>query len=348
MYLGRNEDFLKNLVDFALDVPMQGMLLRPFRNIPLLRPIFGWLFTIPNRRHFGRVAKYLQPIMEKRIGDIQRSARDPTYTFEEPFDLLQWNIRNSLSDPSAIEWNPTLIMKRYTGTSFAAIHTTALTSTSILFDLMSLPDPSVVEELRQEIREIYMEDGQRFTKAGLAKMIKTDSVIRESLRLWSGTWGLGRKVVAKNGVTSANGSFLPYGAHIGVSQYGLHRYQGNYDDPNTFDPFRFSRSREAFTAARTESSGDPASGDRTAEVLKERNLSSYSTSETNLAFGHGKHACPGRFFAVQELKIMLAYLLLNYQIKPQTPRPPMTWMRDTVVPNMKATIEIRRILNVVK
>ncbi|KAM6503778.1 Cytochrome P450 [Amanita muscaria] len=32
-------------------------------------------------------------------------------------------------------------------------------------------------------------------------------------------------------------------------------------------------------------------------------------------FGHGRHACPGRFFVVNELKVMLAHVLLNYDIK---------------------------------
>lgn len=33
------------------------------------------------------------------------------------------------------------------------------------------------------------------------------------------------------------------------------------------------------------------------------------------AFGFGAHACPGRFFAINEMKIIFAYLLLNYDIK---------------------------------
>ncbi|KAJ7808529.1 hypothetical protein B0H14DRAFT_2197346, partial [Mycena olivaceomarginata] len=33
-------------------------------------------------------------------------------------------------------------------------------------------------------------------------------------------------------------------------------------------------------------------------------------------FGHDKHACPGSiFFAVTELKAMLAHVILNYDVK---------------------------------
>jgi len=38
-------------------------------------------------------------------------------------------------------------------------------------------------------------------------------------------------------------------------------------------------------------------------------------SADNLNFGHGIHACPGRFFASNEIKTVLVHLLLNYDIK---------------------------------
>lgn len=37
-----------------------------------------------------------------------------------------------------------------------------------------------------------------------------------------------------------------------------------------------------------------------------------STSSKHLGFGHGNHACPGRFFAANEIKVILAHMLLKY------------------------------------
>lgn len=34
-----------------------------------------------------------------------------------------------------------------------------------------------------------------------------------------------------------------------------------------------------------------------------------------MAWGYGRHACPGRFFATQEVKVLLAQLLLEYDFK---------------------------------
>ena len=34
-----------------------------------------------------------------------------------------------------------------------------------------------------------------------------------------------------------------------------------------------------------------------------------------MSFGFGRHACPGRFFAANEIKLILARLLLDYDIR---------------------------------
>jgi len=33
-----------------------------------------------------------------------------------------------------------------------------------------------------------------------------------------------------------------------------------------------------------------------------------------MGFGYGRHACPGRFFAANEIKLILARLLLDYDM----------------------------------
>lgn len=40
-----------------------------------------------------------------------------------------------------------------------------------------------------------------------------------------------------------------------------------------------------------------------------------TTSPEHLIFGHGKHSCPGRFFAGNEIKVVLIYLLMKYDWK---------------------------------
>lgn len=44
-----------------------------------------------------------------------------------------------------------------------------------------------------------------------------------------------------------------------------------------------------------------------------------ATSADFLAWGHGKHACPGRFFAAVELKMILGCLIMNYDMSFEQP-----------------------------
>lgn len=40
-----------------------------------------------------------------------------------------------------------------------------------------------------------------------------------------------------------------------------------------------------------------------------------TVSPTALTFGYGRHACPGRFFAANEIKMILGRAILEYDIK---------------------------------
>jgi len=53
---------------------------------------------------------------------------------------------------------------------------------------------------------------------------------------------------------------------------------------------------------------------------------------------------PGRFFVAHEFKILLAYMLANYDIKliPAEERPKPSYIGQTIVPPLGATVQVRR------
>lgn len=55
--------------------------------------------------------------------------------------------------------------------------------------------------------------------------------------------GMMKEVVHPNGVTLPDGQKIPHGAWLGVSLSGINHDERYYADPDTFDPFRFSRAR---------------------------------------------------------------------------------------------------------
>jgi hypothetical protein len=51
---------------------------------------------------------------------------------------------------------------------------------------------------------------------------------------------------------------------------------------------------------------------------------------------------PGRFFVAHELKMILAYLVNNYEFKPLPERPEGFWFGATMIPPVQVKIEVRR------
>lgn len=69
-----------------------------------------------------------------------------------------------------------------------------------------------------------------------------------------------------------------------------------------FDPYRFYRLR----------SGD------TTDPIGYKSTEQYqfvTVAKENMGFGLGRHACPGRFFAANEIKLILARLLLDFDFR---------------------------------
>lgn len=99
----------------------------------------------------------------------------------------------------------------------------------------------------------------------------------------------------------SNGQFIPAGATIEVPAVAVNNDPDLFPDPETFDPFRFSRIRDQ---AKAEGSDQVAA------------LSQFvSVNQNSLTFGFGRHACPGRFFAANEIKMILANILMRYDVR---------------------------------
>lgn len=95
-------------------------------------------------------------------------------------------------------------------------------------------------------------------------------------------------------VTLSNGLHLKKGTRIQVDSNRM-RDPELYKEPDRWDGYRFLKLREI------EGKG------HVAQLV--------SASADHIAFGVGQHACPGRFFAANELKIALCHLLMKYDWK---------------------------------
>lgn len=99
----------------------------------------------------------------------------------------------------------------------------------------------------------------------------------------------------------SDGTSLPAGTRVAVPSHAILQDSAHVPGPadaTKFDPFRYSRIRE-----------DPAHPENA------QKFSFAMTDPCNMAFGYGKYACPGRFYASNEMKLVLAHLLLHYDVK---------------------------------
>ncbi|MCJ1475959.1 hypothetical protein MMC13_004623 [Lambiella insularis] len=336
--LSNNDEFIEDVIKYAHDVPISALVLKLFPKF--MKPLVGPLITFPNRWHYWRSGKHAIPVIRERVANFRRKQEDPESTYEEPNDFLGWHIRLSAKSPNPVEMTPEMIWLRLLVVGFTSLHTTSFTITNAILDLASSPpEKGYLQTLREEAEQVYAEEGGRWTKAGLAKMIHMDSAIRESMRL-NGiiTRGPQRMVVAENGVTMANGLHLPKGAHVGIASYGTRFNEQYYENSRDYDAFRFSRQRQELLR----STAKLSDGKEAPAILKQKNLALVTTTEDFPQFGHGRFACSGRFFAAAEMKLMLAYMVLNYDIEPLAERPPGEWLGDTILPPRKAKIWVRR------
>ncbi|KAM0331369.1 hypothetical protein ACHAQA_003041 [Verticillium albo-atrum] len=337
--LCRNKDFNRSMVAFVDAVIVNCFLLNMIPKI--LHPLFGPLVALPNRRHWKKASKHSIPLIEQRLHDFARKeAGDPEYeNWTAPEDFITWSIRLAKAEGNTRELNPVNTSLRLLPIQFAAIHTTVLTGHSVILDLLTAKsDENFIEGLREEASRVLAEEGGHWTKAALARLYRLDSAIRESQRLsnFSATL-VERVVVAKEGITNeAEGWHVPQGAYISFNLQGLHHDGDLYENPDEYDAFRFSRRREEYEAL-------PAGQKDPDEGLKLKKLGMVTTSDHHLAFGHGRHACPGRFFVAHELKMVVAHLLLNYDIAPfDGERPKPKWVGATIIPPVKVTIQVKR------
>ncbi|KAJ7460275.1 cytochrome P450 [Mycena latifolia] len=320
-----NMEYVMSASDFARAVSVSGYILHLFPKF--MRPAISWLATMPNRRHSGIAMKHLQPLIAQRITDMRAKQADPTYPWEEPDDFITWMVRESFKRDTYHETSVYHLSYRIVLLNFGGITTTSIMVVNAVLDIWSADDAeNVVAALREEAERVYQEHGGEWTKAAIAKLHRLDSAVRESARVSAiGGNALARRVKI-DGFTLPNGLEVPNGSTVGVSMDGIHFDPDYYDRPTVYDPFRFSRPREEALAAEKA---------RTNEDL-------VTTSIHWLPFSHGLHACPGRFFAANNVKMILAQLLLDYEIKPFTTRPPNVAIGDMSVVPVDAKMMVRK------
>ncbi|TKW52141.1 Dihydromonacolin L monooxygenase LovA [Colletotrichum tanaceti] len=277
--LCRDPDWLKITVNYTNTATNAAKVLR--RWPVLLYRVVHWF--LPECRAARRMVvegrRTIAPILESRRA---QKAADPGLEFH---DALDWY--ESAAQRMGVGYDAA---SQQLGLSISAILTSNDLMSQAIMDLCRNPD--MFAPLRNEIRSVLGDGGWR--PNSLFNMKLLDSVLKETLRLKPvAAVAMGRRVMSE--VRLKDGTTLPSECGIAVSAEKM--WDPNvYENPRTYDGYRFLRMREA-----------SEQGEKTAQLV--------STSPEHLGFGLGIHACPGRFFGANTVKLVMCHLLLKYDVK---------------------------------
>ncbi|KAF8993229.1 cytochrome P450 [Cyathus striatus] len=320
--LSRNANFLQICKLYTLDVFKDSVIMNMVPSF--IRPLS--YFVLKNSyRQILMCMKHLEPV----ISDYEKMN---TTGGEMPNNMLAWLLEAAKDE----ERSPLRLTKRILLANFTAIHTTTHTFVQALYNLVS--NPAYIPELREEIEDVVECNG--WSRAALESMNKLDSFIKETQRLAPlgsvstpdtviRKWfviriccGIGQSSrMAIKDYTCNGGTVIPKGTIVALAIDPTHRNGDKYSNPEKFEGFRFVNK-----------------GSNSNKVS-----SMVTLSDDYLAFGIGKHGCPGRFFAANEIKLLLAHVLVTYDFKlAGSRRPKTTTFGSSRIPDMKMDVLFRK------
>lgn len=280
-----------------------------------LRPIGQYLVSDLGklRQDTTNAKNMLIPIIEERLQGMEVPG------YEKADDLIQW-LLDALPEGEKRDYQSQAEFQLIL--SAASIHTTNNLLVDCMYDIAA--NTEVADELREEAISILENGTDGWSrKDSMAKLKKLDSFMKEVQRVSGNVTSFIRKV--RQPISLSDGTYLPAGTKLLAPQCGISQDERYFPNAQSFDAFRFFRMRQR--------SDDDAN-----------RWQFTSISDTNMNFGAGKHACPGRFFASNEIKMILAYFLVNYDLKlkdgESRPKPMILMMSKTPDPN--AEIMFRR------
>lgn len=336
----------------------------------ILRPLVGSAMGVWYQSKINRMKTLFEPLYRKRINMLVNGNLETGG--EEPNDYLQIMFRYAAEHRKDELASLDIMTRRLIIANFGSIHQPSLLISNTLLNMIDSDKQfNTIATLTEELTNVFgvspdpkggpnIGDHRVWTRININRLDKADSLMRETARLHTfGSRAMLRKVIPKEGVTTDAGIHLPHGRCVSFMAHPVQMDEEAFDDPEVFDPFRFVRMRDAVVDAKKrtldvadkeiENEGgadiDAEYHSEVARAARAGPLRFVTTGPNNLTFGHGRHACPGRFVVDFQLKMVIAHVITRYELAfPEEyggRRPENTWMADVKLPK-HARIRVRR------
>jgi len=234
---------------------------------------FNWppKFPIPKNNKFWKSKELLDDVIYGIIEERRESSGDY-------HDLLQMLM--DARDEETGEGMTNEQLRDEAMTIFLAGHETTANALAWLCYLLA-ENPDETEKIANEIKEVL---GERTPTAGDVRNLKyTSQAIEEGMRLYPPAWIFGRKSKEADKLGEYE---IPGGSDIMICSYILQRSPEFWEDPEKFDPERFSE-----------------------ENSKARPRYHY------FPFGGGQRFCIGNNFAMMEMILIVVMVIQKFRLK---------------------------------
>ncbi|KAF2179245.1 cytochrome P450 [Zopfia rhizophila CBS 207.26] len=322
--LGRDPRWVQASLEHAMSCVMFSGKLRTFH--PLLRPVVARF--LPEMTEVKRtkavVASLLEPVIKSKIELLKAQEKGKHLSPDIPAEdarMMKWLIEKYHRNANGTI-DPSLLIRDHLTLCFAAIHITTIVATHIVFDLAA--HTQYAEPLRAEIsRELQASPDGTLTAKGVANLTLLDSFCKESSRINpAGMVAFLR--MTHRAVTLPTNHVIPANTLIAVCHPRFNHNLSDFPEADKFDGYRFSKLRT--------------------QGADEARLQLAGMSMDSLTFGYGVHGCPGRLFASVVVKLIVAHLLMHFDVRLEGDSAvrPENIFHDFMIMPPKAGIQIKR------
>ena len=228
-----------------------------------------WLPTPTNLR-LERAIRQIEKVLYRIIAEKRASGRDAG-------DLLSMLLAAQDEDGSRMTDKQ---LRDEAITLFLAGHETTANTLSWTWWLLA-QNPAVEAKLHEELRAVL--GGRTPSLDDLPKLVYTNHIITESMRLYPPAWGTARTAIEDH---ELGGYAVPKGSGVSFAQWTVHRDPRWYEAPDEFRPERWE--------------GD---------LMKRLPRFAY------FPFGGGPRQCIGNAFALMEAALILATIAQQYRFR---------------------------------
>lgn len=246
---------------------LQEFIIRQIRQ-PFLEPWFRFSGQV---RHHEQLSEEIDAILLKYIQQRKQSGETPDDLLQMLLDARYEDTGEGMTEKQLLDEVTILLV---------AGHETSACALAWTWYLLGR-HPEVVQRMQEEASAVLGERRPSFED--LRNLTYTYQVIEESMRLYPPVWITDREAIDDDHVAGVD---IPKGTTVIIYIYGAHHNPEQWEDPERFDPDRFSQKNK-------------------------KNQEAFS----HLPFGGGPRLCIGNNFAMMEMQLVLAQMIRRFHIE---------------------------------